>query len=222
MLRTYGNMEVNKIPDPSTGPHVFSASNQRNSREGSMRQGRKMEKRGEKKAAERNTGYNFPCMINFQSKVLLWFSLKPVFPLAPGQRLLTLFLFTRQALARDLSGNGYTSLEKDYFLKKPWREKSPNQVQLFFMQSSMCLQQESSLSADLQHKECMIHWGRIRVHSASILLTTSCSITELQVDPEWSCQSVLPPPSDITNPATCTEKVRGRDHQDFSSNNLSE
>lgn len=41
------------------------------------------------KSAERKRGHDFPRVINFQSQVARWCSLKPVFPLAVRQSLLT-------------------------------------------------------------------------------------------------------------------------------------
>lgn len=90
-------MEVNEIPEPLyRASSVFS---QKPEKRQSMRQDRKMEEGG-KKTAERKRGYNFPCVINFRSQVPHSFSLKPVFPLAAGQRLLTLFTFFRMSLGR--------------------------------------------------------------------------------------------------------------------------
>lgn len=96
---------------PSAGPQLFSVSNQRHA--GGGREDRKMVKRGGKKAAERKRGFNFSRVINFQSQVLTetcisfgsWPEASDLFPF-PSH-------VTLQALACDLSGNEYTSLERD-------------------------------------------------------------------------------------------------------------
>lgn len=58
--------------------------------------------RKEEKISGEEKGYNFPCVINFQSQVPRSFLLKPVFPLAAGQRLLTPLTFFLMSLGRHL------------------------------------------------------------------------------------------------------------------------
>lgn len=69
---------------PSVGPH------QKPEKQESVEEGDRTEKwrKGrKKKPAERKKGYNFSCVINFQSQVRHSFSLNAVFPLAAGHRL---------------------------------------------------------------------------------------------------------------------------------------
>lgn len=125
-------------------------------------------------------------MINFRSQVPLILS-ETVFPLAAGQRLLTLLTFSlmspgRRSVVTFQAMN--TRLRRKIAYQMPSRalrrNESSNQAELFFFfstLSSVCLELKSSLTADLQHQEFLIHRGRKREHSAAIYLAPSFTLT---------------------------------------------
>lgn len=189
---------------PTIGPHVFSVSNQRNGAGGSIRQDRKLGERGKKKEQRRKTGYNFPRVINIKSQVLHSFSLKPVFPLAPGQRLLTLFSFFLTSLRR-CSLVTFQAMNTCL-----WRMITYRALQRKITQSTWAIfHSVINVSGAVVHPA---RWpptlgmcdspGEEKGGLGSYL---SCSVTELQVDPEESSSS------DVSNTTTCTERVRGRE-----------
>lgn len=132
-----------KSMNPSVGPQVFWSSNQRNRRTGSMRQGRKMVRR--KNVTERKAGHNFSCVINFKTPVPHSLSLKPLFLMAPGQRLLTSSALFLKSLGRNSAVTFQAMCLWRNITSWGRREKSPNQERPYFTQSLMCLKLWSSL-----------------------------------------------------------------------------
>lgn len=128
----------------SIGPHLFLASNRRDSRNGT---GQKNGGKRKKKKAERKRGITFPVWLTFiLSETCISFGSWPeTFDLLHVLSRVTRLWPFRQWI--HVSGD--RSLTKN--LHGPYREKLPNQVQLFFTQSSICLQPRSFLNTDLQH-----------------------------------------------------------------------
>lgn len=165
----------------------LSCGYQRNGGGGSRRQDRKMK--------ERKTGSNSPCVINFWLQVPHSLSPKPVFPLAPGQRLLTFFALFLMSLGGDLSRAMNTRLGRKITYRKPFtglKEKNRPIKRSYISRNHQCVQSyspPSMLTSSIRNV-----WFTGGGDGRTLLLSSRLQAAELQDEPGGSCQQALPPP----------------------------